>query len=133
MSKYYRPCKINMQDNKQCIDCKEFNNCFVVEFLGGKEMDDETLEQVIENDACSPQHYKNGTFEVLDEMLIVFGVKAVFDFCRLNAWKYRARADYKGKKEEDKEKADTYLRYAYNLIRNYPNENLGGNELLFRI
>lgn len=56
-----------------------------------------------------PQHYKHGTFEVIDEMILVFGPQRAFDFCIMNAWKYRARAQYKGKLEEDMAKADTYL------------------------
>ena len=57
-----------------------------------------------------PQHYQHGTFEVIDEMIIVFGVQATINFCICNAWKYRSRAPYKGKEKEDNEKADWYLR-----------------------
>lgn len=62
-----------------------------------------------------PQHYQHGTFEVIDEMIIVFGVEATIQFCRMNAWKYRARAPYKGKMEQDMDKANRYLEMAYEM------------------
>ena len=42
----------------------------------------------------SPDHYKTGKFECIDEMLLVFGKEAVLNFCLLNAWKYRYRAGF---------------------------------------
>ena len=36
-------------------------------------------------------------------------------FCRMNAWKYRARAPYKGKMEQDMDKANRYLEMAYEM------------------
>lgn len=62
-----------------------------------------------------PEHYKHGTFEVIDEMVLAFGLDATINFCILNAWKYRARAPYKGKMEQDLEKADRYMQYAHDL------------------
>lgn len=59
-----------------------------------------------------PSHYQNGKYEVIDEMLIVFGPQKTYDFCILNSWKYRARAPFKGKTEEDMEKSSRYLEYA---------------------
>ena len=34
-------------------------------------------------------HYRHGKYEVIDEMLIVFGPKKTFDFCILNSCMYR--------------------------------------------
>lgn len=56
-----------------------------------------------------PQHYNHGSMECIDEMILIFGVEAVMDFCACNAWKYRARAAYKGNPEEDMAKADWYI------------------------
>lgn len=67
-----------------------------------------------------PNHYRMGTFEVLDEMLIVFGPQKTYDFCCLNAWKYRARANYKGTLKQDLEKADRYLEYANKIKQLHP-------------
>ena len=67
-----------------------------------------------------PSHYKHGSFEVIDEMVIVFGIEDTIKFCRMNAWKYRARAPFKGNMEQDMAKANCYLEMAANLetIRN---------------
>lgn len=62
-----------------------------------------------------PDHYKHATFEVIDEMVIAFGIDATINFCILNAWKYRARAPYKGNMKQDMEKADRYIQYAHDL------------------
>lgn len=66
-----------------------------------------------------PQHYKQGTFEVIDEMLIVFGPQRTFDFCIMNAWKYRARAPFKNKMEEDMNKSHRYLEMAKQIADAY--------------
>lgn len=63
-----------------------------------------------------PNHYCAGTFEVIDEMVLAFGIDATINFCVLNAWKYRARAPYKGKLVQDLEKADRYMQYAHDLM-----------------
>lgn len=62
-----------------------------------------------------PSHYEAHAMESIDEMVIVFGKQAVIDFCKCNAWKYRYRAPYKGKQEEDNEKADWYIKKAKEL------------------
>lgn len=65
-----------------------------------------------------PPHYKAHEMECIDEMVVVFGVSAVIDYCRCAAWKHRYRAPYKGKFEEDNEKADWYLKKAKELKGN---------------
>lgn len=75
-----------------------------------------------------PEHYKHGQFEVIDEMIIMFGWEATVMFCKINAWKYRARAPYKGKMEEDLRKADRYLEYA----RDIELANNGGTDILLK-
>ena len=62
-----------------------------------------------------PSHYKQNKFESIDEMVIVFGVDSVIEFCKCNAWKYRGRAPYKGNPKEDNAKADWYLNKAKEL------------------
>lgn len=60
----------------------------------------------------NPSHYnREGAMETIDEMEVLFGLQATFDFCRLNAHKYRARANAKGG-QEDMEKSDWYIRKA---------------------
>ena len=67
----------------------------------------------------NPSHYKQHKFECIDEMIIVFGPETVYNFCICNAWKYRNRAPYKNKFDEDNEKADWYLEKAKELKEVY--------------
>lgn len=57
-----------------------------------------------------PPHYKQHAMECFDEMAQVFGAYDVMAYCKCAAWKYRYRAPYKGKFEEDNAKADWYLK-----------------------
>lgn len=77
-------------------------------------------EHEVEDVVNEPNHYKHGSFEVIDEMVIVFGIEDTIKFCRMNAWKYRARAPFKGNMEQDMAKANCYLEMAADLeaIRN---------------
>lgn len=55
-----------------------------------------------------PEHYENGSYECIDEMIAVFGMSVVANFCLCNVWKYRYRALNKNGKE-DMEKSDWYM------------------------
>ena len=65
-------------------------------------------------DNINPDHYKNScSLECIEAMEMAFGIKAVFDFCKCNAWKYIWR--WKNKNgEEDLKKAQWYLDYILN-------------------
>ena len=55
-----------------------------------------------------PSNYcKPGRKECIDEMLDLFGVEAVRDFCLLNRYKYQHRYDLKNG-DEDLQKANNY-------------------------
>lgn len=57
-----------------------------------------------------PKHYQNeGGLETIDEMILLFGLEETMIFCKLNAWKYRARASKKGSEQEDLDKANWYI------------------------
>ena len=64
-----------------------------------------------------PSHYTDGKFECIDEMVIMFGAKAVYDFCICNAYKYQHRAGKKdgNSAEQDLAKKDWYLTKAKEL------------------
>lgn len=83
------------------------------EFIG-------TTDEFTEDVVNEPNHYKQGCFEVIDEMVIVFGIENTIQFCKMNAWKYRARAPFKDNMEQDMAKANRYLEMAAELeaIRN---------------
>ena len=71
-----------------------------------------------------PPHYTSRPMECIDEMLTVFGEKAVFWFCSITAWKYRHRAGQKGPVKEDLAKSDWYINKAAEIKSKlkYPNE-----------
>lgn len=62
------------------------------------------------NNVEHPSHYnREGSMECIDEMILIFGVEAVKNFCLCNAWKYRYRAADKNG-AEDLAKSDWYIR-----------------------
>lgn len=64
---------------------------------------------VKEKDAVNhPEHYESVSYECIDEMVAVFGMSVVANFCLCNVWKYRYRALNKNGKE-DMEKSDWYM------------------------
>lgn len=97
-------------DNERMLGYGSYDRNQLVNWLN-------TYFEIIGEDVVKePSHYKYGQFECIDEMLIVFGAKKTYDFCILNAWKYRNRAPYKGKMDEDLRKADEYLRLAKQIM-----------------
>lgn len=77
-----------------------------------KETDGDKVESdKVKNDNVNhPSHYcQDGSMECIDEMVEVFGVRAVKSFCLCNVWKYRKRAMFKNGKE-DLEKSDWYMK-----------------------
>ena len=76
-----------------------------------------------ENDPVNhPSHYTDGKFECIDEMVIMFGAKAVYYFCICNAYKYQCRAGKKdgNSAEQDLAKKDWYLTKAKELMDDIP-------------
>jgi hypothetical protein len=57
-----------------------------------------------------PSYYNTGAYECIDEMIALFGINAVKDFCRCNAFKYRYRAGNKNGEsaEKDMKKCEWY-------------------------
>lgn len=76
---------------------------------------DESTESADSDPVSRPDHYCNGGIECIDAMAITFGKKWVIIFCKLNAFKYRWRAPFKGKMQEDLKKAEWYLNKAEEL------------------
>lgn len=56
----------------------------------------------------NPIHYQIHSNQCIDEMIAVFGIEAVKNFCKCNAWKYRYRSNAKNG-NEDLQKADWYI------------------------
>lgn len=61
------------------------------------------------NDSVNhPAHYTQGDIECIDAMISAFGKDAVKTYCKINAFKYIWRTDYKNG-TEDVKKAVWYL------------------------
>lgn len=78
-----------------------------------------------------PSHYNRvGALECIDEMVIVFGYEATINFCKLNAWKYRYRANAKNG-SEDIAKSDWYIKKAKELKEAQRATETAQNTILF--
>ena len=106
--------EIQEQDNLALIERNrqlEAENSEMKAMLAKAQVDFLKHEHASESDMVNePPHYKQHAMECFDEMVEVFGVEAVKAYCKCAAWKYRYRAPYKGKFEEDNAKADWYLK-----------------------
>lgn len=80
------------------------------------------LEDSIHKNLINPDYYKATNLQVILQMMVLFPVVSVADFCRINAYKYQARAGLKGNAMIDHEKADWYLRL-YAILRNYEDDD----------
>ena len=68
------------------------------------------------NNVSHPKHYnRNDGMECIDEMVLVFGIEAVKQFCLCNVWKYRYRASDKNG-QEDLAKSDFYMNKYAELV-----------------
>ena len=70
-----------------------------------------------------PQRYAGGKYECIDVMTDVFGVDAVRNFCKLNAFKYIWREKQKNGVEDIK-KASWYLNKLIELSESKNNEKI---------
>lgn len=75
-----------------------------------------TMENIDEK-VDHPSHYNKGGMEVIDQMIILFGLDKTIAFCELNAYKYRMRAGYKDDAAQDISKALWYENKAKELIK----------------
>ena len=84
---------------------------------GLKEIPKEVKEQ--KYDYINPNHYKQGSKEVIEMMEAIWGKESLGVYCEMNAFKYRMRAGLKPEQsvERDLEKAKWYEQKA-NTLRN---------------
>ena len=73
--------------------------------------DDEDLyeEDDIDPSKIKPEYYKNGQFDVIDNLVNIYGYEAARDFCRGNIIKYITRFEDKNGLE-DLKKAEQYIK-----------------------
>lgn len=107
----------------------EIENAKLKAMLAKAQVDFVKQEGASESDMVNePPHYRQHAMECFDEMVEVFGVEAAKSYCKCAAWKYRYRAPYKGKFEEDNAKADWYLKKlseldAASIFENEPDDD----------
>ncbi len=115
----------------ECYDelwCDDFYGVLVCKYEISRKK--EMLKE--KDDVKEPSHYKQGRFETIDEMIIVFGPQKTRDFCIMNAWKYRSRAPYKENQEKDMRKSDEYLEIAREIENKNEHLFFGGATKLIK-
>lgn len=121
-----RQVEVQEQDNLALIERNrqlEVENYKLKSMLAKAQVDFLKQEGAPESDMVNePPHYRQHAMECFDEIVEVFGVEAVKSYCKCAAWKYRYRAPYKGKFEEDNAKADWYLKKLAELANVSQNE-----------
>ena len=60
----------------------------------------ESIEQLKEDNVNHPSHYASGGIECIDAMIAAYGIEAVKQYCKLNAFKYQWRFDKKNGNED---------------------------------
>ena len=75
------------------------------------------FDEVKEYDFINPNHYKQGSKEVIEMMELIWGKESLGAYCEMNAFKYRMRLGLKPEQsvEIDLEKANWYEQKAKEL------------------
>lgn len=94
-------CVLNNQ-LRSCCECIADDALEYIESLENKTPD---KKEAVNH----PDHYKSDKYECIEVMTEIFGVEKTKAFCELNAFKYLWRADKKGSRKQDVEKAAWYL------------------------
>lgn len=111
------PCMCDGASDFNCEKCIQ-NNLQLIDYLEElrelKRQQNETkanveIKEENGNAVDHPAHYQ-GKHECIEVMRVLFGDRAVMDFCKLNSYKYRFRADKKNG-DEDIKKAEWYEDY----------------------
>jgi transcriptional regulator with XRE-family HTH domain len=97
-----------MQMQKEQIAQLEEENAKLRKEISLYDFKQDDLNVVEKEMVNHPDHYNQGKYECIDEMLGLFGVKTVISFCKCNIYKYKTRASHKNG-EEDLAKADWYM------------------------
>lgn len=82
-----------------------------------KKSEKQMEKEVKEYDYINPNHYKDGSMEVIDMMVKIWGIEKVIAHCEMTAFKYRMRAGKKPDQpiQRDLEKANWYINKAKEL------------------
>lgn len=112
------PTEYAVKSCKNCkhSECSKFNDpCFSCEPYGEGNWE-AAVEETPKETVNHPEHYQ-GKYECIEEMINLFGIEAVKDFCKCNIYKYRFRAGRKQGEEYEKDisKAENYMTILINL------------------
>ena len=76
------------------------------------------------NTVSKPEHYNHGEgIECIEYIKQVLGPEGFVAYCRGNLMKYNHRAMYKGKPVEDLEKAEQYLKWVTETLKEMEQTN----------
>jgi hypothetical protein len=105
--------------DEPCFSCEPYgedNWEAAVEGAAVEETPKETVTDDVKEAVNHPEHYQ-GKYECIEEMINLFGIEAVKDFCKCNVYKYRFRAGRKQGEEYEKDisKAENYMTILINL------------------
>ena len=99
---------VSMPSDKEVKKMREVECKIIDEIL--KKAEKQMEEAVREYDYINPSHYKLGTMETFDMMVLIWGKEKAIAHCEMTAFKYRMRAGKKPDQpiERDMEKAKWY-------------------------
>lgn len=100
------------RDNGGKVTITEMDPEYMAGYQPGHKTDSEPPkgDTAVNDPVNHPKHYcRESGMESIEEMVVVFGYKAVMNFCLCNVWKYRYRASDKNG-AQDLAKSDWYMR-----------------------
>ena len=97
MTKYCETCDYLLDDRGHCGECLMEDNNY--------------------NNIDKPFHYNQAGIECIDYIKQVLGKEGFIAYCRGNVMKYNHRAFYKGNPTEDMAKAEQYLQWANETLK----------------
>ena len=97
LDEYCDTCDCLLDDRGHCIECLMTANDY--------------------NNIDKPFHYNQAGIECIDYIKQVLGKEGFIAYCRGNVMKYNHRAFYKGNPTEDMAKAEQYLKWANETLK----------------
>ena len=97
LGEYCETCDYLLDDRGQCGECLMEDNNY--------------------NNIDKPFHYNQAGIECIDYIKQVLGKEGFIAYCRGNVMKYNHRAFYKGNPSEDMAKAEQYLKWANETLK----------------
>lgn len=101
------------------IKCPYYHKTEVEEQVKQEKVDNYYFESLTNETVNHPKHYNDhSSIECIDNMCLIFGATATYNYCLINAYKYMSRYKFKNGME-DLQKARWYLDHAISLQQGY--------------